>query len=150
MEKYQNQKELEKYFVSKDQHHKDISELYANINKKSSENRDRIDRVDAKHMENFYEQKLVLERNTESQQSLDKSVKTLNQTIENMSGNLNKNANDIENVAQRVGKTEVSLTEKQKAEEARKAEVYKMIGIIIPSLLGAGGLMSWLGPLLFK
>lgn len=150
MEKYQNQKELEKYFVSKDQHHKDISELYANINKKSSENRDRIDRVDAKHMENFYEQKLVLERNTASQQSLDKSVKTLNQTIENMSGNLNKNANDIENVAQRVGKTEVSLTEKQKAEEARKAEVYKMIGIIIPSLLGAGGLMSWLGPLLFK
>lgn len=150
MEKYQNQKELEKYFVSKDQHHKDISELYANINKKSSENRDRIDRVDAKHMENFYEQKLVLERNTSSQQSLDKSVKTLNQTIENMSGNLNKNANDIENVAQRVGKTEVSLTEKQKAEEARKAEVYKMIGIIIPSLLGAGGLMSWLGPLLFK
>lgn len=150
MEKYQNQKELEKYFVSKDQHHKDISELYANINKKSSENRDRIDRVDAKHMENFYEQKLVLERNTASQQSLDKSVKTLNQTIENMSGNLNKNANDIENVAQRVGKTEISLTEKQKAEEARKAEVYKMIGIIIPSLLGAGGLMSWLGPLLFK
>lgn len=150
MEKYQNQKELEKYFVSKDQHHKDISELYANINKKSSENRDRIDRVDAKHMENFYEQKLVLERNTASQQSLDKSVKTLNQTIENMSGNLSKNANDIENVAQRVGKTEVSLTEKQKAEEARKAEVYKMIGIIIPSLLGAGGLMSWLGPLLFK
>ncbi len=90
-----------------------------------------------------------LDQYIRSTDSLNESVKALNESVDKMSNTLTDNIDDIKNVKLRVTKTETTISENENLKQQRKIEVIKAISAIITTLLGAGGLISWLGPLIF-
>ena len=150
MEKQNNQEELERYFIPRHEFEKEKNEFYKDMDKKSNRNRDRIEDVDNKHTENFYQLQRNLDQYTNSMDTLNESVKSLNGSVNAMSDSLSSNINDLREVTDRVTKTETSLSEQDLIKKERKVAMIKFATGIITSLIGAGGLLSWLGPMIFK
>lgn len=150
MEKQSRQEELEKYFVPRHEFEKEKNELYKDIDKKSNRNRDRIQEVDGKHTENFHQLQRNLDQYTNSMDSLNESVKSLNNSVTEMSNALSSNIQDLKSVTDRVSKTESSISEQDLIKKERRVAMIKLVTGVVTSLIGAGGLLSWLGPLIFK
>lgn len=150
MEEQRNQEELEKYFVPRHEFEKEKNELYKDIDKKANKNRDRIEDVDDKHTENFHQLQRNLDQYTSSMDSLNESVKSLNSSVNAMSDSLSSNIDDLRAVTDRVSRTETNLSEQDLIKKERKIAMIKFATGIVTSLIGAGGLLSWLGPMIFK
>ncbi|WWT40351.1 hypothetical protein [Staphylococcus phage PT1-4] len=150
MEKQSRQEELEKYFVPRHEFEKEKNELYKDIDKKSNRNRDRIQEVDGKHTENFHQLQRNLDQYTNSMDSLNESVKSLNNSVTEMSNALSSNIQDLKSVTDRVSRTESSISEQDLIKKERRVAMIKLVTGVVTSLIGAGGLLSWLGPLIFK
>lgn len=150
MEKQSRQEELEKYFVPRHEFEKEKNELYKDIDKKSNRNRDRIQEVDGKHTENFHQLQRNLDQYTNSMDSLNESVKSLNNSVTEVSNALSSNIQDLKSVTDRVSKTESSISEQDLIKKERRVAMIKLVTGVVTSLIGAGGLLSWLGPLIFK
>ena len=150
MEKQSRQEELEKYFLPRHEFEKEKNELYKDIDKKSNRNRDRIQEVDGKHTENFHQLQRNLDQYTNSMDSLNESVKSLNNSVTEMSNALSSNIQDLKSVTDRVSKTESSISEQDLIKKERRVAMIKLVTGVVTSLIGAGGLLSWLGPLIFK
>lgn len=150
MEKQNRQEELEKYFVPRHEFEKQKNEIYKDIDKKSNSNRDRIQEVDGKHTENFHQLQRNLDQYTNSMDSLNESVKSLNSSVTEMSNTLSGNIQDLKSVTDRVSRTESSISEQDLIKKERKVAMIKLVTGVVTSLIGAGGLLSWLGPLIFK
>ena len=141
--------DLEKYLIPRHEFESEKNEIYKDINKKANSLRDRIEEVDNKHVQNFHQMQRNLDQYIRSTDSLNESVKALNESVDKMSNTLTDNIDDIKNVKLRVTKTETTISENENLKQQRKIEVIKAISAIITTLLGAGGLISWLGPLIF-
>lgn len=150
MEKQTNQEELERFFVPRHEFEKEKNEIYKDIDKKSNRNRDRIQEVDTKHTENFHQLQRNLDQYTTSMDSLNESVKSLNSSVNEMSNSLSSNIQDLKNVTDRVSKTESNISEQDLIKKERKIAMIKLVTGVVTSIIGAGGLLSWLGPLIFK
>lgn len=150
MEKQTNQEELERFFVPRHEFEKEKNEIYKDIDKKSNKNRDRIQEVDEKHTENFHQLQRNLDQYTNSMDSLNESVKSLNNSVNEMSNSLSSNIQDLKNVTDRVSKTESNISEQDLIKKERKIAMIKLVTGVVTSIIGAGGLLSWLGPLIFK
>ncbi|AWY02954.1 putative membrane protein [Staphylococcus phage VB-SauS-SA2] len=150
MEKQTNQEELERFFVPRHEFEKEKNEIYKDIDKKSNRNRDRIQEVDTKHTENFHQLQRNLDQYTSSMDSLNESVKSLNSSVNEMSNSLSSNIQDLKNVTDRVSKTESNISEQDLIKKERKIAMIKLVTGVVTSIIGAGGLLSWLGPLIFK
>lgn len=150
MEKQAHQEELERFFVPRHEFEKEKNEIYKDIDKKSNRNRDRIQEVDAKHTENFHQLQRNLDQYTSSMDSLNESVKSLNNSVNEMSNSLSSNIQDLKNVTDRVSKTESNISEQDLIKKERKIAMIKLVTGVVTSIIGAGGLLSWLGPLIFK
>lgn len=118
--------------------------IYADINKKAEVNRDRIEAVDDKHTEAYNELRRNLDRNSYE-------MKTLNITVGALNGNIEKLTDVFEKHDDFLDKVDIRLIERERESEAarkkaedKKVELYKLLAIIIPSIIGAGGLLSWL------
>lgn len=145
----QSQKELENYFIPRHEFESEKNELYKDINRKADNLRDKIEEVDDKHVQNFHQMQRNLDQYIRSTDSLNESVKSLNQSVDKMSDTITENIGDIKDVKTRVEKTESTISEKDLLKEQRKVEMIKSFAAIATTLLGAGGLISWLGPLIF-
>ena len=150
MEKQNNQEALERYFIPRHEFEKEKNEFYKDMDKKSNRNRDRIEDVDDKHTENFHQLQRNLDQYTSSMDSLNESVKSLNSSVNAMSDSLSSNIDDLRVVTDRVSKTESSLSEQDLIKKERRIAMIKFATGIVTSLIGAGGLLSWLGPMIFK
>lgn len=150
MEKQTHQEELERFFVPRHEFEKEKNEIYKDIDKKSNRNRDRIQEVDTKHTENFHQLQRNLDQYTTSMDSLNESVKSLNSSVNEMSNSLSSNIQDLKNVTDRVSKTESNISEQDLIKKERKIAMIKLVTGVVTSIIGAGGLLSWLGPLIFK
>lgn len=150
MEDSKIQRSLEHYFLPRHEYQKDKNELFAHFNKKIDENKDRINEIDDKHTENFHKLQRSLDNYSSNVGALNESVKSLNETMTNMADSINKDREDMRNITIRVNETEKVITQTQLVKEQRKAEFLKFASIVISGLLGAGGLISWIGPLLFS
>lgn len=150
MEKQTSQEELERFFVPRHEFEKEKNEIYKDIDKKSNRNRDRIQEVDTKHTENFHQLQRNLDQYTTSMDSLNESVKSLNSSVNEMSNSLSSNIQDLKNVTDRVSKTESNISEQDLIKKERKIAMIKLVTGVVTSIIGAGGLLSWLGPLIFK
>lgn len=150
MEEQRNQEELERYFVPRHEFEKEKNELYKDIDKKANRNRDRIEDVDDKHTENFHQLQRNLDQYTSSMDNLNESVKSLNSSVNAMSDSLSNNIDDLRVVTDRVSRTETSLSEQDLIKKERRIAMIKFATGIVTSLIGAGGLLSWLGPMIFK
>lgn len=150
MEEQRNQEELERYFVPRHEFEKEKNELYKDIDKKANRNRDRIEGVDDKHTENFHQLQRNLDQYTSSMDTLNESVKSLNSSVNAMSESLSSNIDDLRVVTDRVSRTETSLSEQDLIKKERRIAMIKFATGIVTSLIGAGGLLSWLGPMIFK
>lgn len=149
MEEQKNQDELEKYFVPRHVFEKEKNEIYKDLEKKTGKNRDKIEDVDNKHTENFYQLQRNLDQYTNSMDTLNESVKSLNESVSTMSKTLTDNINDLREVTNRVSKTEDTISEQDADKKERKIATLKLAGIIVTSIAGSGGLLSWLGPMIF-
>lgn len=148
LEKSQKE-ELEKYYVTRYEFEKNNNRIFKEIDQKTNENKDRIEKVDDKHTEKWYETQRTLDRNTQSMNNLNDSMGNLNINVEKMSASLMDNIQATREINGRVEKTEVNLSDKELIKQQRKVETVKLLTVIVTGLLGAGGLFSWLGPLLF-
>lgn len=149
MEEQKNQEELERYFVPRHVFEREKNEIYKDLEKKTNRNRDKIEDVDDKHTENFYQLQRNLDQYTNSMDSLNESVKTLNDSVSEMSTTLSGNINDLKEVTNRVSKTEDTISEQDADKKERRMATLKLAGIIVTSIAGSGGLLSWLGPMIF-
>lgn len=150
MEKQNNQEELERYFVPRHEFEKEKNEFYKDMDKKANKNRDRIEDVDNKHTENFHQLQRNLDQYTNSMDTLNESVKSLNSSVNAMSDSLSGNINDLREVTDRVSRTESNLSEQDLIKRERRVATIKLLTGVVTSIIGAGGLLSWLGPMLFK
>src|SRR5699024_9974576 len=66
VEKQNSKEELERYFIPRHEFEKEKNEFYKDMDKKSNRNRDRIEDVDNKHTENFYQLQRNLDQYTNS------------------------------------------------------------------------------------
>ena len=149
MEEQKKQDDLERYFVPLHLFEKEKSQIYKDIEKKTNKNRDKIEEVDDKHTENFYQLQRNLDQYMGTMNNLNESVKSLNESFITMSDTLSNNINDLKTVTDRVSRTEETITEQDINKKERFKSAVKILGIVITSILGSGGLLSWLGPLLF-
>lgn len=150
MEKQNNQEELERYFIPRHEFEKEKNAFYKDMDKKSNRNRDRIEDVDNKHTENFYQLQRNLDQYTNSMDTLNESVKSLNGSVNAMSESLSGNINDLREVTDRVSRTESNLSEQDLIKRERRVATIKLLTGVVTSIIGAGGLLSWLGPMIFK
>ena len=125
-------------------------EFYKDMDKKANKNRDRIEDVDNKHTENFYQLQRNLDQYTNSMDTLNESVKSLNNSVNAMSNSLSDNIDDLREVTDRVSRTESNLSEQDLIKKERRVATIKLLTGVVTSIIGAGGLLSWLGPLIFK
>jgi len=137
------------YYVPRHEFEIEKNEIYKDLNKKAETLRDKIEEVDDKHLQNFHQIQRNLDQYVRSTDSLNESVRELNQSFNTMSKTINENIGDIKDVKTRVEKTESTITEKELLKEQRRIEIIKSFFALITTLLGAGGLISWLGPLIF-
>lgn len=150
MEEQNNQEELERFFVPRHEFEKEKNEIYKDLDKRANRNRDRIQDVDDKHTENFHQLQRNLDQYTSSMDTLNESVKSLNQSVNTMSETLSSNIDDLRKVTDRVSKTETNLSEQDIIKKERRVAMIKLLTGVVTSIIGAGGLLSWLGPLIFK
>lgn len=139
------------------------SKIYAYINKKTEENKDKIEEnkdkieyVDDKHTERYNEMLRRQDRHDYQIETFSNSVVDLKESIIKLTDFFTRQESEISNVKVTLNDTRGSMLTKtdieasRKAEEEKKkAEIYKLLSIVIPALIGAGGLLSWLGPLFF-
>src|SRR5699024_12199847 len=111
VEKQNSQEELERYFIPRHEFEKEKNEFYKDMDKKSNRNRDRIEDVDNKHTENFYQLQRNLDQYTNSMDTLNERVKFLNRNVNAMSESLSNNIKDLRMVTDRVSKKEKKLSE---------------------------------------
>lgn len=150
MDEQKTQQELERYFVPRHVFEQEKNNIYKDMDKKANANRDRIQHVDEKHTENFHQLQRNLDQYTASVDNLNDSVKSLNKSVDTMSNSLSENVSDLREITSRVSQTESSLSEQDLAKKERKVAMIKLFTTIITSIIGAGGLLSWLGPMIFK
>lgn len=145
----EKRKDLDSFFVPRHEFEIEKNEIYKDLNKKAETLRDRIEEVDDKHVQNFHQMQRNLDQYIRSTDSLNESVKSLNKSVDKMSRTIDENIGDIKDVKTRVEKTESTISEKDLLKEQRRIEIIKSFFALLTTLLGAGGLISWLGPLIF-
>lgn len=150
MEDSKIQRSLEHYFLPRHEYEKDKNDLFAHFNKRLDANRDKIEEVDDRHTQKFYELQRSLDDYSHSVKVLNSSVQSLDATMKTMTENITATMDDVRTVSSRVEVTEKNITQSQLLKEERKSEFLKFASIIVSGLMGAGGLISWLGPLLFS
>lgn len=140
----ENNKKVTSYYVPLHKWEREKNEIYADINKKAEINRDRIEAVDDKHTEAYNKLRRNLDRNSYEIQTLNNNVNTLNGSIEKLTNIFEKHDDFLDKVDNRLAVREQESEEAKKKAEEKKTELYKLLAIIIPSVIGAGGLLSWL------
>src|SRR5699024_12365572 len=133
-----------------DEFKKEKNECYKEMDKKTNRNRYRIEDVDNKHTEDLYLLQRNLDQYTKSMDTLNESVKSLKGSVNAMSESLSNNINDLRMVTDRDSKTETNLSEQDLIKKERKIAMIKFATVIITSLIDKGGLLSWLGSMIFK
>lgn len=143
------EQELSNYYVPRHEFESEKNEIFKDFSKETNKLRDKIDEVDDKHTQNFHQMQRNLDQYIRSTDSLNESVKALNDSVTKMSQTLSGNMDEIRNMKSRVEKTESTISEQESLKQQRKIEIIKSFTSIMVTLLGAGGLVSWLGPIIF-
>lgn len=137
-------------YITKYEHEKDKSKIYAYINEKTDRNTEKIDNVADMLTKDMHQLQREFDKNSYQLENLNSSVTQLNNAIVKLTETFTEHSQKFNTMETRIDGTEKGLEEQKKIDNNKKMELEKMLAIIIPSMIGAGGLFTTLAEIFFK
>lgn len=137
-------------YITKYEHERDKSKIYAYINEKTEKNKEKIDDIEDALTKDIYNLQREFDKNSYQLENLTTSVSQLNNAIVKLTEIFTEHSDKFNTIENRIGGTEKEIEEQKKMENKKKMDLEKLLAIIIPSLIGAGGIMNTLAELFFK